>query len=145
MAIGATTMSGSGGRSAKVELLASVTAANGAPSGGSAGLATSTLSALNAKWHERAKIAVASTAGSGTMTVTLRLWLYTGGTWFAHQPLNASATAPHTAVAVPETGTDAIAYSEDVPGLAMAERLFLEVVAIAGTSTAVTGYVLVEA
>jgi hypothetical protein len=42
-------------------------------------------------------------------------------------------------VAIPETGTDAIDYSEDIGDLRAVDRLYLEIVAIAGTSTAVTG------
>ena len=139
MAIGAVTGSETG---VLVEILASATAANNPPSGANAGIAMSTLR-THSPGLDTVRVAVASTAGSDTMTVTLRLWMYVGSTWFVAKALNASSAAPHTAVAIPETGTDSIAYSEIVSGLKVATRLYLEIVAIAGTSTAVTGYAIV--
>ena len=130
------------GQSYVVELLASATAANGIPSGASAGISVNQLMNFG-KVPDKIRVGVASTAGSGTMTVTLRVWLYAGGVWFRAKDLNASSTAPHTAVAIPETSTDAIQYSEEVSGVAGAGRIYLEIVAIAGTATAVTGYAIV--
>jgi hypothetical protein len=124
-----------------VELLASAVAANGIPTG-AAGIATSALGAYG-KIPDKIRVAVASTAGSGTMTVTLRVWLRAANIWFRAKDLNASSAAPHTAVAIAETSADAIQYSEEVTGIACADRIFLEIVAIAGTLTAVTGYALV--
>jgi|ERR1043165_4224623 hypothetical protein len=130
------------GESFVVEMLASANATNGAPSGATAGIATNDLR-IKGKIPSRIRVGVNSTAGSGTMTVTLRVWQRSGGIWFRTKDLNASSAAPHTAVAIPETSADAIAYSEDVDVVAGAERLYLEIVAIAGTSTAVTGYAIV--
>jgi hypothetical protein len=129
------------GDSFVVELLASVTAANGIPSG-TAGISTNDLR-VKGKIPPRIRVGVRSTAGSGTMTVTLRVWQRSGTIWFRAKDLNASSAAPHTAVAIAETSADAIQYSEDVDVIAGADRLFLEVVAIAGTATAVTGYAIV--
>lgn len=129
------------GQAFLVELLASVTAANGKPTA-NAGISTSLLR----QWGQapsRVRVAFASTAGSGTMTVTGTVWGKAGGIWFILKALNASSAAPHTAVAIPESAADVINFSDIVEDIAGCDRLFLEVVAIAGTSTAVTGYVLV--
>ncbi len=124
-----------------VELLASVIAANGIPTT-TAGISTNSLKILG-KVPDKIRVGVASTAGSATMLVALRVWLRAGGIWFRAKDLNASSAAPHTAVSIPETSADAIQYSEEVSGIAGADRLFLEVVSIGGTSTAVTGYAIV--
>lgn len=130
------------GQSFAVEMLASAIAANGIPSGATAGIETNLLR-LNSQVPDKIRVGVNSTAGSGTMTVTLRVWGRAGGVWFRLKDLNASSAAPHTAVAIPETGADSIAFSEEVSGVAGCGRIYLEIVAIAGTSTAVTGYAIV--
>jgi hypothetical protein len=129
------------GESYVVELLASATAANGIPTG-TAGIGVNTLKAYGPV-PDKIRVAVKSTAGSGTMTVTLRVWGRAGATWYRLKDLNASSAAPHTAVAIPETSADAIQYSEEVTGITGLDRLYLEIVAIAGTLTAVTGYAIV--
>jgi hypothetical protein len=141
MALGAETDTVAG-QSYAVELLASATAANGLPSG-TAGIDIAQLNRYGTI-PDKIRVGVNSTAGSGTMTVTLRLWGRATGIWFRLKDLNASSAAPHTAVAIPETSADAIAYTEEVSGVAGCSRLYLEIVAIAGTSTAVTGYALVS-
>jgi hypothetical protein len=130
------------GESFVVELLASATAANGIPSGASAGIDVSLLRKLG-KLPDSIRVGVNSTVGSGTMTVTLRVWGRAGAVWFRLKDLNASSAAPHTAVAIAETSADSIKYSEVVDCISGCERLFLEIVAIAGTLTAVTGYAIV--
>jgi hypothetical protein len=124
-----------------IELLASTDATNGAPSG-AAGININDLR-IGGRVPDKIRIGIKSTAGSGTMTVTLRLWARCGGDWLVHHSFAASPTAPQTAVAIAETSADAIAYSEIVSGLGRASRVYLEVVAIAGTATAVTGYAIV--
>ena len=125
-----------------VELLASATAVNGIPTG-TAGIELSAVRRSVKKVFDKIRVGVKSTAGSGTMTVTLRVWGRAGAIWFRLKDLNASSTAPHTAVAIPETSADAIQYSEEVSGVSGCDRLYLEIVAIAGTATAVTGYAFV--
>lgn len=124
-----------------IELLASATAANGAPSGASAGIDCNAL--RRGSIPDAIRVGINSTAGSGTMTVSLRLWQYSGEVWFVAQALAADPATPYTAGTIPETSTDSIAYSEWVYGLSGAARLYLEIVAIAGTDTAVTGYAIV--
>lgn len=120
------------GQSCMVELLASVTAANNPPSGSTAGLEINALNVYGAV-PTTARFGVVSTAGSGTMTCALRLWGYVGGKWVVLKVLNGGSN-------IAETGTDSIAYSEEVTTIHVCARLFLEVTAIAGTATAVTGY-----
>ena len=127
------------GESCSIELLASVIAANGIPTT-TAGIDLNLVKRALGKIPKSARIGVKSTTGSGTMTVTLRAWGRAGGNWFRLKDLNASSAAPHTAVAVAETSADALQYTEVVDGIEVCDRLFLEVVAIAGTNTAVTGY-----
>ncbi len=130
------------GESFVVEILASATAANGIPSGATAGVDVSLFRKLGFL-PDKIRVGVKSTAGSGTMTVTLRTWLYAGGVWFVAKPHVASSATPQTAVAIAETSADAIAYSEVVTGVSSAARIYLEIVAIGGTLTAVTGYAIV--
>ena len=130
------------GRSYVVELLASATAANGLPSGGSAGIATSQLSRFG-KTPDKIRVGVNSTAGSSPMTVALRVWLYAGGIWFRAKDLNATDATPSTASPIAETSDASVKYSEEVTGLACAARIYLEIVSINGTSHAVTGYAIV--
>jgi hypothetical protein len=123
------------GESYAVELLASAIAANGAPTG-NAGLEINALRKLGAI-PSILRVGVKSTAGSGTMTVTLRVWLKFGSIgWMVAKSLNAGS-------AIAETGNDTLDYSEEVQTAYGADRIYLEIVAIAGTSTAVTGYALV--
>jgi hypothetical protein len=128
----------------RVELLASVTATNGAPSGASAGIDCNSLRiAGGAPIPDAIRVGIKSTAGSGTMTVAARVWLYAGGDWFVAQALAADPATPYTPGTIPETSNDSISYSEWVFGLSGAARIYLEITAIAGTSTAVTGYAIV--
>ena len=129
----------------QVELLASVTAANGIPTT-TAGVAMSVIRAKTIPMPGSGfYVGVRSTAGSGTMTATLRLWGRAGGAWQGIYEFDASSTAPQTPIAIGETSADAIQYFEPAPDLRAFDRIFLEVVAIAGTNTAVTGFLLVPA
>lgn len=132
-------------RALAVELLASATATNGLPSG-SSGIDANLLRIRN-QTPERIRIGIKSTAGSATMTVTLRVWYRFGSTigWMVGKAIEASSATPQTAVAIGETTADAIAYTESVEYPSAADRVYLEIVAIGGTSTAVTGYALVGA
>lgn len=126
-----------------VEILASATATNGLPSG-SSGVEMNLLKGLGAA-PDAFRIGIKSTAGSGTMTVTLRVWFRFGSTigWMVGKAIEASSATPQTSVAIAETTADAIAYTAIVDVPSAADRIYLEVVAIAGTSTAVTGYALI--
>src|SRR5690349_3231168 len=111
MAIGAVTIH-SGGDVADIELLASATATNSPPSGASAGLDTGLILRIFNMMPSSATLVLYSTAGSGTMTVTGRLWGYTSagaGFWV---PLGVGADSTKGVInalsAIGETGTDTI-------------------------------------
>lgn len=132
------------GQLARVELLASVVAANGAPSGGSAGLEINALN-LFGRIPQQVAVKLKSTAGSGTMTVTGRLWGYDGLDW---NPLGNGSDGTTKGVinsgnAITEVSADKLAHLEPVSLPAFVTRLYFEVTAIGGTSTAVTAYVQV--
>ncbi len=129
MALGDKTDSVSG-ESFVVELLASASAVNGIPTG-TAGININDLR-IAGEIPATVRVGIKSTLGSGTMTVTARLWQQAGGVWFASKALNASAAAPHTAVAIPETSANAIAYSELADIVTGASRLYLELSAAPG-------------
>lgn len=122
------------------ELLASTTSNNGAPSGSSAGLAMSVIKDRLVKLPEYLTLNVFSTAGSGTMTVTGRLWGFdpVANDWF---PLGTGADADkgklNAGTALGETSADKIRHSEPVFVPEHFTRLYLETLAIGGTSTAV--------
>lgn len=132
-------------KSHAVEILASATAANGIPSG-SNGVETNALRERN-RAPDRIRVGIKSTAGSAVMTVSLRVWFRFGATvgWMVGKAIEASSATPQTAVAIAETTADAIAYTESVELPAAADRIYLEIVAIGGTATAVTGFALVGA
>lgn len=120
---------------AQITLLSAATATNSAPSGATAGVALPHLT-------DRALLFLRSTAGSGTMTVTCKLWGYNTlqATWF---PLGVHATAATKGIinggnAIAETGTDVIGHCEEVTSLRRIDRVYLEITAIGGTATAIT-------
>jgi hypothetical protein len=127
------------------ELLASATATSAAPSGATAGLDLDLVKSKVGCIPERVRVALTSTAGSATMTVTTRLWGYFG-TAIGWSPMGTGTDANkgvlNAAAATAEVDTDSIKHSEEFTGLGNASRLYLQVTAIGGTSTAVTGYLI---
>ncbi len=123
----------------KYQLLSAATATNSAPSGNRAGIA------LNGSF-DRGTIALKSTAGSGTMDVTLKLWGYVDAL-AAWVPLGTHATDANRgrlngAVAIGEVVANSLEFAELVDGLSTFSRLYLEIVAINGTSTAVSAWLI---
>lgn len=118
-------------------LLTAATATNGAPTLVTEGVSLSAAGVMG----DRGRLYVYSTAGSVTMTVTIRLWGYSAvsATW---HPLGTGADADkgkiNAAVACGETSTDFIAHSEVVEGLESIERIYAEIAAIGGTATAIS-------
>jgi len=120
-----------------IQLLDEETATNGAPSAATDGVAVKAIC-------DRAAVVLKSTAGSGTMTVTLKLWGYYDA-MAAWAPIGVHATAATKGVlnagnAIGETGADSLRHAEVVSGLLRASRLYLEVAAIGGTATAVSAW-----
>jgi hypothetical protein len=144
-AIGDTTALGNGEVKA-VEILASATATNSPPSA-NAGVAVNALS-LYGSVPQRGALVIASTAGSGTMTATFRLWgklPVASGIWVPLGPgTDAAKGVINTGSAIGETGSDTLRHSEMVENLGMFERLYVEITAIGGTATAVTAWMVVQ-
>lgn len=129
-----------------IELLASATAANNPPSGATAGLDMNLVfQALAGKRPDRVSLVVKSTAGSGTMTCTLKLWGYSPGA-AAWIPLGTHATAASKGLlnqgnAIPEgPSADSITHAEPVYQIFDFARIYLEITVIGGTSTAITAW-----
>lgn len=134
-----------------LQLLNAATATNSPPSGATAGVS------LKGKTHGKPPeyrwnhyptgvILVKSTAGSGVMTATLRVWCYSPITAAWH-PLGINATMSLRGVlddgtALTEDGADVLVHAERVSGLGAFTSIYLEVVAIGGVSTAVSAYLV---
>lgn len=136
-----------GADSKAIELLAATVATNGQPSGASAGLDLHEVSTLfGGFFPDQVTLVVESTAGSGTMTVTCRLWGYlpfNSGKWV---PLGTGADTTKGTIndgsAIGETIADGIRHAEPVNLAGHFSRLYLEVTAIGGTSTSVTAWIV---
>jgi len=125
-----------------IELLASATGTNSPPSGAAAGIDVSTI--ITVGRPQKCSFLLASTAGSATMTVTVRLFGYHPatsswhplgtGTGAAKGILNAGAAIDEGPVA------DKIRHAEPLDLPVHFSRLYLEITAIGGTATAVTAY-----
>lgn len=144
MAIGATTTLTPG--LFAVELLASATATNSPPSGTSAGLAMNFLTTALGLVPNTLSLAIVSTAGSGTMTATFRLWGYLPTPIAQWVPLGPGGDTTKGTInegnAIGETGSNQILHVEPVDFPAHFTRLYLEITAIGGTATAVTAWLL---
>lgn len=138
MAVGdATTVTDDG--AIAIELLATATATNGVPSGASAGLAVSTIEAALTRVPPELTLSVYSNAGSGSMSATLRLWFYdpVAADWFpAGTGTDALKGVINAGAAIGETSADKIRHMEPVWFPWHVSRVYLEIVAIAGTATA---------
>jgi hypothetical protein len=119
-----------------LDLLLSAIAANGAPVG-AVGIEANLLRGFGLM-PKKIRVAVISTSGSGVMTVTAKLWVRLGALgWVMAQQLNAGA-------AIAETSADGIGYSEPVDTIDGADRYYLEIVAIAGTTPAIKAELVVS-
>lgn len=139
MALGDVTTSGD---RITIELLASAIATNSPPSGSSAGISVQAIADANVYGIPRnVSLILASTAGSVTMTVSARLWAYDGTRWL---PVGTGGDSTkgmlNNGATIGETGSDTIRHVEPVDLIEHFQRLYLEIVTIGGTATAVTGY-----
>jgi len=135
----------------KIKLLDGATATNGVPTDGDAtvgfplaGLGFTGLS------HDVPNdgvcgLTLESTAGSATMTVTVKIWVYAAavGNWV---PFGSHATAASRGLinegnAIDEVAADLLRHTELITGLDNYERIYAEITAIGGTATAVDLYV----
>jgi len=115
-------------------ILEGATATNSAPSAATDGINHKKEGML----RDKATVFVESTAGSGTMTVTIKLWGYNSvrALW---APLG---TDPDKGVinggsAIAEEEADTLQHMEILEGLSNIDRIYAEVTTIGGTSTAV--------
>lgn len=130
-----------------LKLLTAVTAVNSPPSGATAGHSLNGDQpglAFGHGWRKanNGNVLVRSTAGSGTMTVTLRMWAYSASSGVWH-PLGSDATESlrgllNVKSAIDEDGADTITHAEPISGLSGFSRLYCEVTVISGTSTAIS-------
>lgn len=84
---------------------------------------------------DQAIILIHSTAGTGTLTATVRIWGFQKevSRWYDLGPLNAGSPIGEI------TGADVIAYAEGIAGLRPFSHLYAEIVgALGGTATAIT-------
>lgn len=146
MALGDVTTLGAGHVKA-IEFLAASTAANGVPSGASAGISVDQLISLFGVVPQSAVLQIVSTAGSGVMTAVFRLWgRAVNGTWVPLGPGTDDTTKGriNLETAVDETTADALVHSETIINFVGFSRLYLELVSIGGTSTSVTAWLAVS-
>lgn len=87
-----------------------------------------------------------STAGSGTMSATLRLWAYnpTPNKWF---PLGSSSTEANRGVlneqsAIDEDPVDTLIHAEPIYGLSAFTRCYVQITNISGVGTTVSAYLV---
>lgn len=136
-----------------ITLVSGATATSAAPSASTDGVdirngATSGSAgayAVGLRDSDWATCLVRSTAGSGAMDVTVKLWgmhVEESGTaiWY---PLGSNATDSLRGVlnqgnAIGEVSADSIRHSEIVQGLSSFRRIYAQITAINGTSTAIT-------
>ena len=138
-----------GGNVVQVCILASATATNSAPAQTTDGVSVDALrAAFGGTMPDIVKLIVKSTAGSATMTATLRLWELNGtvATDWAPSGTGADATKGvlNGGAALGETGANVINHCEPVYGLHQASRIYVEITAIGGTSTAIEVYLQAE-
>ncbi len=127
--------------------LTSAIATNSPPSGATAGHSLNGDQpglGLGFGWRsaDNGNVVVKSTAGSATMTCTLRMWVYSASTGAWH-PLGSDATESLRGVlnaksAIDEDGADNITHTEPITGLRGFSRIYCEVTVISGTNTAVS-------
>lgn len=129
---------------AHVQLLSAATATNGAPTAGDGG---------EIEKATAGNIVVKSTAGSGTMTVTVRIWALFTGAANAYVPAwpdpagggtVANAGLLNDGQAITEFSADQIYHCQYVEGLGGAHELYAEITAIGGTATAIDCYFVPE-
>jgi len=148
MAIGDITNIGPDGTNVTVavELLASRATVNSPPSGASAGLSTEIISEAMEAFKgvpDTMTLVLYSTAGTGVMTATARLWFYdpVAADWFpAGTGVDGTKGTINALTAMGETGADKIRHIEPIFFPFHCTRIYLEIVAIAGTGTEVKAH-----
>lgn len=134
-----------------VEILASATATNSPPAAATSGVALDAIkAAFGGAIPDDLSIVVTSTAGSGTISVTLRVWECFGtlasqatGLWC---PIGTGSDSSkgvlNGGAAIGEVSADLLRHCEPVSLAAHAQRIYTEIAAISGTATAVTVFLV---
>ncbi len=117
-----------------IQLLSAVTATNSPPTAATDGVDVKASGIL----RDEAYVLVKSTDGSGTMTVTVKLWGWYD-TVSAWAPLGIGSTKGvlNDGTAIAEETADNIVHVESLSGLTQLQRVYAEITAIGGTSTAI--------
>jgi len=146
----------------KVQVLNGVTAANSPPTAGdgtvgfplsgmgggteTSGVATNPSRSYNVPLTGQCAFVLESTAGSATMTVTIKCWVYSNAVaeWM---PYGGHVTAATRGLlnggnAIDEVAANKLLHSELIAGLRNFDRIYFEVTAIGGTSTAVDAWLV---
>lgn len=138
---------------AYLQLLSAATATNGAPSGATAGFdlrmgqnAGKFNEGFLRSMLEECVLVLKSTAGSGVMTVTVKLWGYNPrpDEWvpLGTHTVDANRGVLNESTAIGEVVSDKLQFAQIVAGLKHFTRVYLEITAIGGTSTAVSAWLL---
>ena len=132
-----------------ITLLTSATSPNSAP-GGAAGTSTNGLK-VGGNVPDTCAVFVKSTAGSGDMSVTIKLFGYVldapiSGSWF---PLGTHATAATRGIInegnpIDEVVPNGLRHVEPLSYCGTFDRLYAEITAIEGDATAVSVFVVAE-
>jgi len=135
------------GDKVSLEILASRTTTNSPPtqSDATVGVACDAIkAAFGGKIPDALTLQIVSTAGSATMTCAATIWVYAGGKW-GKPGLGATSAAKgllNGGSTIDEVTADTICHFETVDFLAHFERVYIEITAIGGTSTAVKALLL---
>ena len=131
-------------------VLSGATSTNSAPSGGSAGVEVQALDIGNGNIPDQVSCIVKSTAGSGTMSCSIKLYGYIADAaiadWFplgVHQT-DSSRGLLNEGNSIGESESNKIRFAEAVSYIGHFDRVYAEVTAIAGTSTAVSVFLVSE-
>lgn len=131
-----------------IQILAAATATNGTPIGlgVTAGVSLGELIKTGSPMY--GSLFIASTAGSGVMTVTLRAWGMSVAASNLWAPLGTGSAASTRGVlnagtAIDEVSADAIRHTEVITAPWAIDRIFLEITAIGGTATAISAWLTV--
>jgi hypothetical protein len=123
------------GRAISVLLLDSTSAANGPPSLVTDGLSMQNVADVTGSMPDNCKVELWSTAGSGVMTATGRLWGYSPNSGWSPVGTgpDASKGLLNGGLALGETSADSVKHSELLNNPGHFERLYLELTGVNGT------------
>ncbi len=114
-------------------LMTILSAATSSASPSGTGYGDSTLGCAIPYLADQVTILLRSTAGSGAMTASIRLWGYAikDAKWYNFGLLNSGTD-------IAEADTDYLSYVETIGGLRRFSRLYAEIESLGGSGTAVT-------